>query len=329
MTLKKIKWTFPNDADPATRPDPDRILTLSGKVIKENPVRSVLRVVDPDNGIAYYIKHDKPQTIFKKIRSLFCSKSKLEFNASQFLRSQEIPVIRYEAYGEWRSESYLISKEINDHCAAGQFWFSLTEDPEDAEMRERFLAALTALLKKMNENKILHPDFHLGNLMCMPDAPENLLLPDPYGIRKVWFRDVTKYNSFVVTNLAAELTAGQGRAILCATGAKPEVWDILLEENKNMVETHWEKRKKQILSGDSKFCRTERIDGKEYKIRNSRWFTHVDFSPEQCRQIVLTPDQAMERWLESFRSELLYNTDDRPAALYITENEAVLFYNNI
>ncbi|MBR2425369.1 MAG: hypothetical protein IKB16_01380 [Lentisphaeria bacterium] len=322
MLKQKIKWTLAKNADPAMSA-PEIILLLPGTVIKENPVRAVIRITDPDTGMVYYVKRDTPRSFLKKVGRFFCSKSKQEFLASLYLRKNHIPVIRYEALGESFSASYLISKEIKGYCSAAQFWYS---NPPD-NLRQRFISALTALLLTLNQKKILHPDFHLGNLMCDPLYPESLLLPDPYGIRKVWFRNVTKYNSIIITNLAAELSADAGRSLLQATGADPALWDILLQKNADMVQAQWERRKKQILTGNSKFSRTEILDGITYHIRNTRWFAHTEFAPQQYTKVVMPHEQAAAIWLDSFRKEMLYDVKGHPKAWSFSDKETALYYD--
>lgn len=325
MVEKKYKWHFPANAD-SRLPDPDKILAFPASVVKQNPVRSVWKAMDSESGEVFYIKYDTPRSILKKFCNLIYSKSRQEFNASELLCKLHIPVIRYDAYGEHCSESCLISREIKNYCSAAQFWYALPDNESAQVLRQKFLTALTALLKTLNENKILHPDFHLGNLMCNPEAPEQLLLPDPYGIRKTFFRNVAAYNSIVVTNLAAEISAEEGREILRATGADPALWDSLLLKNKNMINAQWQRRIKQILTGNSKFSRTEIINGAEYQIRNSRWYAPVTFTPEGCKQVSMSKEQALKIWLESFRKEMLYEIEGHPKAIRIMEKETVLFY---
>lgn len=325
MAEKKFKWLFPAKPDPLL-PDPDKILAFPASMVKQNPVRSVWKATNPENGDVYYIKFDTPRSLLKKIASLVYSKSRQEFNAAGLLRSLNIPVIRYAVCGERFAESCLISREIKNYCSAAQFWYALPADASAQIQRQKFITALTALLKTLNENKILHPDFHLGNLMCDPADPEKLLLPDPYGIRKAGFRNVAAYNSIVITNLAAEISAEEGRDILRATGADPALWDKLLLKNKNMINAQWQRRIKQILTGKSKFSRTETIHGVEYQIRNSRWYAPLPFSPEACKQITMQKEKALEIWLESFRKEMLYEIDGHPKAIRFLDKEAILFY---
>jgi hypothetical protein len=93
-----------------------------------------------------------------------------------------------------------------------------------------------------------------------------------------------------------------------------------------MVNAQWQRRIKQILTGKSKFSRTETIDGVEYQIRNSRWYAPIPFSPEACKQVSLHKEQALEIWLESFRKEMLYEIDGHPKAIRFLDKEAILFY---
>lgn len=328
MAISSIKWSFPKDADPAL-PDPDTILQFPATVIKENPVRTVTCAADPDNGIVYYIKRDMPRSFLKKVFRFFNSKSRQEFNAALFLQKMGISVIRYEALGESFSESYLISKEIKNYSNAAQFWYTAPGSDNASGLRGQFITALTDLLSTMNQKNILHPDFHLGNLMCDPEKPQNLLLPDPFGVRKVLFRDVTKYNSVIVTNLAAEISEEEGQSILRTTGADPALWNILLRENRETVNAQWQRRQKQILNGNSKFSRMATIDGITYHIRNTRWFAPAEFIPDHCKKVVMTHDQAKSCWLESFRKEMLYEVKGHPKAWCSTEKESALFYDEV
>ena len=325
MAKKKFKWIFPENADPLL-PDPDQILTFPATVVKQNPVRSVCKATAPESGDVFYIKYDTPKSFLKKLCNRFYSKSRQEFYAADLLRKLNLPVIRYEACGEHASDSCLISKEIKNYCSAAQFWYALPTDDSAQPQRKKFITALTALLKTLNENRILHPDFHLGNLMCNPDDPEQLLLPDPYGIRKAYFRNVAAYNSIVVTNLAAEIRAEEGQDILRAAGADPALWDKILLKNKNMINAQWQRRIKQILTGKSKFSRTESINGVEYQIRNSRWFAPLPFAPEGRKQVSMPKEEALAIWLESFRKEMLYEIEGHPKAICFMDKEAILFY---
>ena len=96
MAEKKFKWIFPENAD-SLLPDPDLILAFPSTVIKQNPVRSVCKATNPENGEVFYIKYDTPRSFLKKCCNLFYSKSRQEFHAAGLLRKLNLPVIRYEA----------------------------------------------------------------------------------------------------------------------------------------------------------------------------------------------------------------------------------------
>ena len=296
----------------------DRSFLTSGEIVKQNPARIIRRVTDED-GVCYYIKHDTPKGFWKRLLARIRRKSRSEYKSALLLKKYHIPCIEYVALHEELPESFLVSQELKDHIPAVAFWEQAS--PED---RERFVRSLCHILRSLNENHLLHPDFHAGNIMCRENDPDSLILIDPFGIRKS-FRDPAEQNCGILLSFVQQ---EEGEKLLREVAPGRDIsWEKLLADRRSLVASKWDARQKQILSGKSKFCRTECIDGVTFHIRNSSWYTPLPFTPENCTTETVSPEEGKAIWLDSFHRELMLLPVKRPAAIAWKKDQAILYYD--
>lgn len=321
--MRKFRWTFRRESDRAAIPDPDELLLLNGETVKRNPFRTVKRVT-VSSGRTFYLKFDTPPTFLRIAREWAHSKSKAEFLMAQRLAECSIPCVEYLLFGRAPTETLLVSPALEG-------FISVTEYIHRFPVDEVFLGALTGLVRRLCECRILHPDFHTGNLMVRPDDPSALCLIDLAGIRFV--RGAVPYldNGHIFTDLSPFLTTERGERLFRDAGADPSCWHRELARTMDELRAAWPRRVKQILSGDSKFARPQTVGGERYIVRTTPWFTEPPFDPASMRAEEHSLEKARSLWLESFRREIFREKADtpRPAAIReIAGGRAVLYYDN-
>ena len=319
--MSGFHWTFRQESDRADFPDPDELLKADGETVKHNPFRTVKKVT-LSTGRTFYLKFETPTTWLRILRERVCSKSKAEFRMARLLAERSIPCVEYPLFGRAATETLLVSPALEG-------FISCTEYVHSFPLGDVFLNALTALVRKLCENKILHPDFHTGNLMVRPDMPSELRLIDLAGIRFTHGAVPYEENGHILTDLSPFLTTEQGEQLFRDAGADPACWHRELARTMDELRADWPRRIGQILSGDSKFARPQTVGGETYIVRTTPWFTDMPFDPKDMRMETHTLEEARGLWLESFRREIFREKTEtpRPAAFRETaDGSAVLYY---
>ena len=186
-----------------------------------------------------------------------------------------------------------------------------------------------ALIKVLREKGIRHPDFHAGNIMYCPESAEMALI-DVYGIKaEACGRKLSKKDENRLLHLLVEYSGRlseedvfrlfeacglnlSGKEILLR-------WQELLAANERHIFHEWPKRRRQILSGHSKFCRlaspedvqVELGGHQKLMIRNTPYFTVQNPDLSKLGIVKLSHEAAENLWLESFRKQLLHREEEK------------------
>lgn len=139
---------------------------------------------------------------------------------------------------------------------------------------------------------------------------ENIVMIDPVGVVEKESTDTPEPGMLIPLVLAfGEVPMEEIAKILHQSGLFSSVEETLNclkeveKQQRELIENEWGKRRKQILSGSSKFA-TEVEPGKFF--RNSAWFAPLLKYPENIlEEKEFSVSEAEEIWVSSFRSQLL------------------------
>ena len=162
--------------------------TIAGvEVVKTGPHRTVYRWNHPAGTL--YVKHYKNVSWFARLRNAFRrNKASVERRHHQLLLERGIPTFDavwsgYTQGSVLSRESFLVSREIEHSVPLKRY--SLETLPhlpmhEQSCLRRRLAVALGKLAAKMHAAKIVHHDFHAGNILIRlgPDLTPTLLVID-------------------------------------------------------------------------------------------------------------------------------------------------------
>lgn len=169
LTKDGIRWELESGFEPLL----SQVLSSSGKVIKESPVKLV--TVHAAGGTEFYVKRYRHSAVAGRPLKFFFKRSQArqEWELAQKLESLRIPIVSHVALGErwnWRGfqESILITRRSD-----GQ---PLDETPGVSPAR------VLSFIQTMHERGVLHMDLHPGNILVSPDLRE-MRLVDLHGIR--------------------------------------------------------------------------------------------------------------------------------------------------
>lgn len=291
--------------------------------VKNNPARSVFTAAD-SRGNRYYVKHDSPPIHgWAAIKARFRSKTRAEFNAAQLLDSLSIPCVNYLGWAKCGQQGMLISKAIPDAVNAKNWWFS-TPDPAS---RANFLIKLRDLVSLFAVNQLRHPDFHLGNILVIPDSKQ-LLIVDPYGISQKNHLSKTQRLELckIFVDLRGDLhnSLAESLPLLAKLAKSPQesaaMWNHALKLEINEISRNWPRRRQQILQGNSKFSSTFMDGDRVIHLRHHICYSPMFSSPDDPALRLLIPKElptgeAQKLWLESFRTQLFQLRHDSPVPL--------------
>lgn len=325
ISLKNWTWYLKNpDMLSGWFDDYEKHLHL--KKIKSNSIRTVFKVKALDE-TPLVVKYECPCSAIDKLKAHFNSKAKSELKSSLLLKELSVPCVDYLGWGRKGHESMLLSRELLKYVNAKDFWFESAANKNKFKLL--FLRGLASFLKIFLKAGLYHPDFHIGNLLVNP-GNFDFCIVDPYGIKKApKLHEKQKFAMFrIIGALRAELSMADATELILRSGMadSPQkakfLWKKILRKEAEEVEELWEKRKKQILSGKSKYS-TEVIADKykSYMIRNTMSSKPVlpldsviDELPEEDFLCVSVPKkEAMKIWLESFK--LQFHRIQHPAPL--------------
>jgi len=263
IKINKWKWII-NDPN-LLHPWFDNFLqyTTGENCIKSNKQRTVFKVLV--NEIWYYVKFLHPSSFLDTQRGLLMkSKAELEFNSGNLLKSVGIPVVDMIGWGKCGSKSMLITKEAYGTINARTHW--LTQAANTVDQRETFLLALSEIVNKFRINNIIHPDFHLGNILLKIErnGNNNFIIVDPYGIssKKNYVNSKDSGVWMLLGFFKYELTKDERNYLLINCGltvsleTSKKLWNKIILHDAESNNSKWDKRKAKVLSGKSRFCKS-------------------------------------------------------------------------
>ncbi len=292
------KWVWEKETDPAVLlPWFAGGMVRGGIEVKRNARRAVYRVT-AQNGKDYFAKLEQSPCL------LLRNKAKIEFKAGRMLREADIPCVEFAACGRrGLHETLLVSRAEENTVDAREYFFSVAA--ADPLKRKTFLEALFALLRKMKEKGIRHRDFHAGNILVREESNGDcmLLLVDPLAVSRSTRADAFEL-ARILNDFAPLLTEEEALAL---AENNPELLARIVQDRKEKCRREWDKRKNQILSGNSKFSRTVQLEnGRVLEIASTPWYK-PGILPEDLSSLaveICSAEEAEFRWLEMFRARL-------------------------
>ena len=302
--------------------------------VKSNPLRSVFLLKNADGG-SFFIKHDHPQSLFKRLRTGLKNKICSEYDSAMLLQQHSIPVVEYLDWAASGSDALLVSRAERDCISGKKYW----HDRADGESRKIFLDKLCKLVKNFIDARLHHPDFHSGNILVKTDSAD-ILVVDPYGVNKIMKWSCAKRLDLckVFVDFRGELSGHEIAELMISSGIAEtadkaqELWLKAVELEEREVYSNWSKRCVQILSGKSKFCTLIVSDGREFFIRHNVCYEPPpgmeDFEPEALGAgMAYSTAEAETLWLGSFKKQLLREYQkDIPLAWERNGDKSVLYY---
>jgi len=303
--------------------------------VKANPVRSVYFFQLP-SGPGFYLKYDHPTDLAQRCKAFFYRKVQREYAAAQRLERKRIPVVKYLGWGQSGSDGLLISRALPEVTGGKEYWFRVVGTAVDQQ--RHFLALLSGLARQVIDAGLYHPDFHIGNVL-VDAAGKQVTLVDPYGIRSVgrltpgqrlqMIKILIDFRGELAPAIAQEWLLDAG---LATTEPEAEsMWRQAIDAEEREIADGWPKRRQQILSGHSKFSTAVKRAGAVWHIRHTMWYQ----GPARPEQFQIDPqwqveelsgEEARERWLESFRRQLLRQPGRRPLLWIQQEHDRDLLY---
>lgn len=278
-SLKKIRinnWVFNIKDENILHPWFNKLKNIKqDTVIKKNAARTVFRC-SGGNGRKLIVKYNQPEGISAQFASLIKNKACREYKSGEVLRKSGISCVNFSGWGYRGKESILISEEIENTVSVKNFWLANFADYKSYLQNEKkeYLAKLADFIRKINLEKIYHPDFHAGNIIYAPDK-KRFYIVDPYGIKKISklnYRIKFKMMLFAGA-FRGELNNKEASDFLISCGWADnesegnKVWEKIKSSCREKVKKLWIKRRRQILSGQ-KYTEKRNINNKNTLVRN-------------------------------------------------------------
>ncbi|MBI4577837.1 MAG: hypothetical protein HY722_16370, partial [Planctomycetes bacterium] len=156
-------------------------------IIKDNRARAVYRV-PLDGAGTFYLKRYRVRGWLERLKHLLVpSKAVAEWRAMRELARRGLPTAEAVAVAERRRGPLLegaafVATAIEPSRTLGRHLGTL-----DATGRHAHLRALADLAARLHRAGARHPDFHLGNVLAVPDAdPPRLALVDLHAVSFPW-----------------------------------------------------------------------------------------------------------------------------------------------
>ena len=272
--------------------------------VKQNPKRKVYRLNCPD-GTALYLKLFARQGLLNRKFRFYAS---CEYLAARRLAGLGLPVIRYLAWGRLRYGGFCISEGVPEAIQARQYFFETLSVRPD--LRKDFFERLSETTLLMVQNRICHPDFHLGNILYSR-LERKIYLADPWGVRQCWFwrehhlellclpwleMSGSVPEDEILTGLQESGLAqnrSSARSLLARTAASYE----------SRRRKHWKKLSARILSGRSKYATEVELLSGRCAFRHTEWFEppeKLEMDPAWTKNEFATEAESRAIWLDSF-----------------------------
>lgn len=280
---------------------------IPGVLVKKNRNRSVWRVESFD-GNDYFVKRERRFNL-----PFVPSKAEREFRSFALLEKKGLPCAEYVAWSATVDDCVIVSRALPARFhSVFQHLYSTPECPVE------FLKKLCGFLADVAKAGIFHPDLHIGNLMT---DGEDIVFIDLAGIVEAeptnepctdMLTPLSEVYGDIPMRTIAEMVHSAG--MFRSPEDAEKVLLQLEQETQDRITGEWEKRKRQILSGTSKFA-TETKPGKF--VRNSAWFAPVLRYPEdELEEQILPPDEAEKLWLQSFEDQMRKKKREKVPIVY-------------
>ncbi len=337
--LKKIKiedWNFNfSDNEEILKSLVSQFHTLKNKnEIKSNPVRTVFTFDYEEK--TYFVKYDVNNSFLKKIKHCIYPKAKSEFNSGKLLETKEIPVIKYLGYGINGNQGVIIS-EKEDAIQVDEYWF---KNYNDKTKKKEFLAAFASFLNLFLNAEIMHPDFHLGNLLYSEEK-KSIIVVDAFGIKSK--KNIKWKAKIEMVAIIASLRNGMSNKEIYQLiidselrenlGEAKVLWTEILKKVGLWSRKYWEKRKKQIIENHYKWTSISTVNP-NLIIRNI-WFkipiVNLDIKENDLEKEYIkkefTPEVAEKIWLSSFCLQFHEINHRKPIAF--NKEKGILYFEKI
>ena len=305
--------------------------------VKSNKLRTVFKVTG--GGKNLYVKYTNPKSLTGKLKARLVPQVKSEFESAVFLEKHSIPHAEYLGWGIKGNEGMLISLELANAVNARDFWFE--HAAVNVEKKKLFLLNFSSFLKLFFSSGLLHPDFHIGNLLFKPDSFQFFIV-DPYGIKETGVPSPSDIFSMsrIIGALRGELSDTEAMDLIINSGMAEDIsragklWPKILKAEAEEIEKLWPKRKLQILKSSSRYA-MQIHDG--LFIRNSMYGKPF-FSPDMLNDekfikttfklLEIPGEKAEKLWLASFRLQFHRIAHPMPLA-WVKSSEAphILYFS--
>lgn len=271
--------------------------------IKQNPVRQIFKLESTDGNDCFYFKYFHHLPLHKRI---FHFSPKIEYKTAEFINGLGIPVIPYAVWGRTVFGGMTFSYAVNS-MQAREYIFKTAYHSK--ELQKDFFEKLAMLCQRMLKQHILHPDFHMGNIL-VKDNDSNLILADPPGMRCVHnisenyriallvpWREM--YGIFPDATIAHYVV----QSGLCATEQESiEFLTYAMEMFQGLRRSRYEHIRRQVLEGNSKYTREFKSDGKLYSFHHNLFFDfpkYITIDPDWERKDFKGVATSERLWIES------------------------------
>ncbi len=234
-------------------------------LVKQNTRRSVHHLMlDENEQLACYVKHDHPRSPRNRIKNLWRCKAGKEFEALANLDHAGIPVTPPVAWGRNEADSYLITREIPGILEFYDLWNNCRKD---AQTRRLFLDGLIRFMHKLTTAGVAHPDMHTGNVLGRHEKDSiKFHLVDVYGVkirRKPSLRNRLALWAWL-RGWSTTLAPGEWDEFLGkATNLKPDqardFWRRVQLYQTRLANQFWTSRQKKLLHSSS-ICAIKKTD---------------------------------------------------------------------
>lgn len=304
MRLERGGWTWFLNDPAVLEPWADRMEELAAAPVKRNGVRSVFRTED-SGGRGCFVKIEWKSGLWNRIRNRFCSKAESEYESGHLLQSCGVPCADYLAWGRRGGSSAVVSRALDGCVSAMEYWYSTAR--YDEREKERWLNLFFDLSFRFCRNGLCHPDFHAANVLLRPETGDFSMI-DAYGIRRKRelndqdLRDLLHWLLPLRMDVSdEELAERLERRGILRQETEPFYRELVRLEGIR-ADHDWEKRRrKQILSGNSKFSHTEG----NREIRHTLWYEPAPLPDESLLTVrEMSTAEAEAEWLNSYRQQL-------------------------
>ena len=268
-----IHWEFHPELTPALR-DYLRSGEWAGRLVPvtSGRPRSVYRLpaAGPDLP-GFYVKHDHPHELRRRLRGLFFSKARSEYASACELEAADVPTPRPCAWGRRGVQGFLVTLEIPDTQPFLEAWLARRDDPP---ARALFLARLGEFLGCLVAAGVVHPDLHVGNVLASGSGDTlRFVLIDPYRAHARQTLGTAEYLALLhwLGRLGPDLRGCEVRNLLAAAGlsrvgASPhELWEAAMRDHERVAEERWPDRRSRLLR-NSALCREVRLPEGRWRV---------------------------------------------------------------